>query len=615
MTQSQPAAASPTSSPSRHESARSRIERWVPGVRALRTYRREWLPRDLMAGLVLSALLVPQGMAYAELAGLPAITGLYTTVVALLAYAALGPSPFLVLGPDSSLGPMIAAAVLPLVAGSGQEAIELAGMLAILVGLVCAGAALAKLGFVADLISKPVRIGYLAGLAVTIFIGQLPKLFGYSVDADGLLGELRAWFAALDQTNVAALAVGLLCLGLIVGLRRFAPKAPGILIAVVAAIILSTVFDLAARGVSVVGVLPQGFPRPSIPSVGLSNIVLLLAAAIGISLVAIGDTISTSAGFAARKGYEVNSNQELLGIGAANLMSGVFQGFPVSTSSSRTAVAEQSGAKTQLTGLVAAGAVLVMLLFVPGLVRNLPQSALAAIIISASIRLFDVAELRRLLVMRPSEFALAMASLLGVAFVGVLEGIVIAVLLSVFDFFRRAWRPYSAVLGQPEGVEGYHDLSRYPDARQIPGLVIVRWNAPLFFANGNLFRDLIRRLVQQADPKPFWVVVSAEPVTDIDTSAADVLVDLDLELNNQGIHLVFAEMKDPVKEKIVRYGLLDTIDQRHFYPTIESAVAAFRDEVVIHRPDLLRQDQLASPAEHTPTGYADAAPGAQAGGG
>ncbi len=565
----------------KEKSLRQRIEFQVPGIRALRTYKREWLPRDLMAGLVLSALLVPQGMAYAELAGLPAITGLYTTIVALLAYAALGPSPFLVLGPDSSLGPMIAAAVIPLVATSGEEAIVLAGMLALLVGLVCVGASVAKLGFVADLISKPVRVGYLAGLAITIFVGQLPKLFGYSIDADGLWRELQAWFAALDQTNMAALAVGLLCLGLIVGLRKFAPRAPGVLIAVVVAIVISSLLDLAARGVAVVGVLPQGFPRPAFPSVGLENIVILFAAAIGISLVAIGDTISTSAGFAARKGYEVNSNQELMGIGAANLLAGFFQGFPVSTSSSRTAVAEQSGAKTQLTGLVAAGAVLVMLLFLPGLMRNLPQSALAAVIIAAAMRLFDVAELRRLWVMRPSEFALAMASLLGVAFVGVLEGIVIAVALSIFDFFRRAWRPYSAVLGKPEGMEGFHDILRYPDAQQIPGLLIVRWNAPLFFANANLFRDLIRRLIAEAEVAPVWIVVSAEPVTDIDTSAADVLVDLDLELNSKGMHLVFAEMKDPVKEKIVRYGLLETIDSRHFFPTIESAVAAYNRDVAV----------------------------------
>jgi high affinity sulfate transporter 1 len=557
----------------------AKIEKWLPGVRVGRSYQRTWLPRDLVAGLVLCTLLVPQGMAYAELAGLPPITGLYTTVVCLVAYALVGPSPVLVLGPDSSLGPMIAAVILPLAMGDTEYAIALAGMLALMVGLINIGAGAARLGFVADLLSKPVRVGYLAGLAITIFIGQLPKLFGFSVDADNLIEETTKFLTNLDQTNIYALGVGLLCLFIILGLRRWAPRTPGILVAVIAGIAVTVIFNLVAKGVDVVGVLPQGFPRPSFPSVQLSHVPLLMAGAFGMSLVAIGDTISTSAGFAARRGDEVDSDQELVGIGSANILAGLFQGFPVSTSGSRTAVAEQSGAKTQLTGLVAAAAVLSMLLFVPGLVRNMPQPALAAIVITASISLFDVPEMRHLWAIRKSEFVLAVACILGVAFVGVLEGIVIAVVLSVIQFFERSWRPYSAVLGQPEEMTGYHDLERYPDAKQISGLLMIRWDAPLFFANANLFRKLVRDLVRQTDPTPVWVLVTAEPVTDVDTTAADMLVELDLELNAAGIHLVFAELKDPVKDKIIRYGLLDTIDSRHFYPTIETAVEAFYDEV------------------------------------
>lgn len=551
----------------------------MPGIRALRNYRRGWLPRDLVAGIVLSTLLVPQGMAYAELAGLPPITGLYTTVVCLLAYAVFGPSPYLVLGPDSSLGPMIAAVILPLAAGDVQYAIALAGMLALMVGAINISAGLARLGFVADLISKPVRIGYLAGLAITIFVGQLPKLFGYSIDADRFIDEITLFLGNLDQTNVYALSVGLLCLAIILGLKRWARRAPGILIAVFAAIAVTVIFDLVAKGVAVVGVLPQGFPRPSFPAVELSALPLLAAAALGISLVAVGDTISTSAGFAARSGDEVDSDQELVGIGSANVLAGFFQGFPVSTSSSRTAVAEQSGAKSQLTGVVAAAAVLVMLLFVPGLVRNMPQSALAAIVIAASISLFDVAGLRHFWVIRKSEFALAVVCILGVVLVGVLEGIVIAVVLSVLQFFERSWRPYAAVLGKPEGLEGYHDIARYPDAKRIPGLLMIRWDAPLFFANANLFRKLVRDLVASTEPTPYWVLVAAEPVTDVDTTAADMLVELDLELNAAGIHLILAELKDPVKDKIERYGLYETIDRRHFYPTIEVAVDDFFNEV------------------------------------
>lgn len=555
-----------------------RLENWMPGIRAARTYNRAWLGKDLVAGIVLSALLVPQGMAYAELAGLPAITGLYTTVMCLFAYAIFGPSPFLVLGPDSSLGPMIAAAILPLAMGDEGYAIALAGMLALLVGLVCVSVGIARLGFVADLLSAPVRLGYLAGLAVTIFIGQLPKLFGFSIDADTFIQEITLFLANLDQTNIYALGVGLLCLLIILSLKRWKPTWPGILIAVVASILTTMIFGLAAKGVDTVGVLPQGFPTPSFPTVKLDDILILAATAIGISLVAIGDTISTSAGFAARKGYEINSDQEMVGIGAANIFSGLFSGFPVSTSSSRTAVAEQSGAKTQLTGVAAGILVLTMLLFVPGLVQNMPQPALAAIVITASISLFDLGALRRLYTMRKSEFFLALICALGVMFVGVLQGIVIAVVVAILQFFERAWRPYATVLGKTPDLDGYHDIARYPEASQIPGLVMIRWDAPLFFANANIFRNKIRELVARTEPKPYWVLVAAEPVTDVDITAGEMLVDLDKELNANHIHLVFAELQDTVKEKIVRYGLLETIDSRHFFPTIETAVEAFYKE-------------------------------------
>jgi MFS superfamily sulfate permease-like transporter len=274
----------------------------------------------------------------------------------------------------------------------------------------------------------------------------------------------------------------------------------------------------------------------------------------------------------------VDGDQEMVGIGSANLLASLFQGFPVSTSGSRTAVAEQAGAKTQFTGVFAAALVLVMLLFIPGLVQNMPQSALAAIIIAASLSLFDVGELRHLWSVRKSEFVLAAASILGVALVGVLEGIVIAVVISIFQFFERAWRPSAAVLGKPEGIPGYHDITRYPDAKQIPGLLMIRWDAPFIFANANIFRKKLRKLIARTDPPPLWVVITAEPVTDIDTTAGDMLVDLDLELNAAGIHLVFAELKDSVKAKIEHYGLLETIDRRHFFPTIEVAVEEFQRE-------------------------------------
>ncbi len=562
----------------RPTSTRARIEHWMPGVRVVRTYERSWLSRDLVAGIVLVTLLVPQGMAYAELAGLPAITGLYTTVICLVAYALVGPSPILILGPDSALGPLIAATILPLAAGSEEMAIALAGMLALMVGLITIGAGVAKLGFIADLLSSPVRTGYLAGLSITIFIGQLPKLFGFSTDASGLVDELRAFLQGLDQTNLWALGIGLLSLAIIEGLRRLRPRAPGILVAVVVSIGLSMALDLAARGVDVIGVLPQGFPMPKLPAVAPEDIPLLFAAAAGISLVAIGDTISVSGGFAARAGYEVDGNQELAGIGSANLAAGLFSGFPVSTSGSRTAVAFQSGAKTQLTGLAAAALVVVMLLFLPGLVQAMPQPVLAAVVIAASISLFDVPELRRLFRVRRTEFALAVACALGVMFIGVLEGIVVAVVLSVIYIFKRAWSPYSTVLGKTPAVPGWHDIRRYPDAEQVPGLLIVRWAAPLFFANANQFRDRIRELVKSSTPTPRWVLVAAEPITDIDVTAGAMLADLDLELNAAGVHLAFAELQSDVRDTIVRYGLLQTIDEGHLYGSVKDGVKAFLRE-------------------------------------
>ena len=350
---------------------------WVPGVATARTYQRAWLSKDVVAGVVLTALLVPQGMAYAELAGLPPVTGLYTSILCLVGYAVFGPSRILVLGPDSSLGPMIAATILPLVLADGDPAtaIALASMLALLVGAFMVLAGVAKLGMVADLLSKPTQIGYMNGLALTIIVGQLPKLFGFSIDADGFIEELTGFVQGLldGETVMAALAVGGLSLTLILVLQRWFQKIPAVLIAVLLSIVVSVVFDLAAKGVSLIGVLPQGFPPLTIPHVSASDLPLLVAGALGIALVALTDTISVASAFATRSGQEVKANQEMVGIGAANIAAGFFQGFPVSTSSSRTAVAEQSGSRSQLTGIVGAGMILIMLVAVPRAVEGPPE--------------------------------------------------------------------------------------------------------------------------------------------------------------------------------------------------------------------------------------------------
>jgi high affinity sulfate transporter 1 len=554
---------------------------FMPGVQVVASYRRQWLAKDVVAGVVLTTLLVPQGMAYAELAGLPPITGLYTSILCLLGYAVFGPSRILVLGPDSSLGPMIAATILPLIAAGGdpERAVALASMLAIMVAAIMILAAVAKLGFIADLISKPTMIGYMNGLALTILIGQLPKLFGFKVDADGLIGEIVGFAEGLAKGEAipAAAAVGIAGIALILVLQRWLPKVPAVLIMVVAAIAATTVFSLADHGVSLVGVLPKGFPPLTIPHVRLADLGPLFAGAAGIALVSLADTISTASAFAARTGQEVRGNGEMIGIGAANLAAGLFQGFPVSTSGSRTAVAERSGAKTQLTGVTGAALIILMIVFVPGLFRNLPQPALAAVVITASLSLADIPATARLWRQRKAEFLLSIAAFLGVALLGVLPGIGIAVALSILNVFRRAWWPYDTVLGRVEGLGGYHDTHTHPEAQRLPGLVIYRFDAPLFFANAKTFRDEIRRLAK-TDPPPAWIVIAAEPVTDVDTTASDVLEDLDEALNADGISLVFAELKDPVRRKIERYGLTRTIDPQHFFPTVEAAVTAFREQ-------------------------------------
>src|SRR6266699_698680 len=552
---------------------------WLPGLQAVRSYRRKWLAKDVVAGIVLTTLLVPQGMAYAELAGLPPITGLYTSILCLAGYAVFGPSRILVLGPDSSLGPMIAATILPLIAANGdaKRAVALASMLAIMVAAIMIVAAVARLGFIADLISKPTMIGYMNGLALTILIGQLPKLFGFKVEANGLIGETAGFVKGLPhgEAVAAAAVVGIAGIMLILVLQRWLPKVPAVLIMVVAAIASTTVFSLGEHGVGLVGVLPKGFPPLTIPDVHLSDLGPLFAGALGIALVSLADTISTASAFAARTGQEVRGNGEMIGIGAANLAAGLFQGFPVSTSGSRTAVAERSGAKTQLTGVTGAVLIVLMIVLIPGLFKNLPQPALAAVVITASLSLADIPGTVRLWRQRKAEFLLSITAFLGVALLGVLPGIATAVGLSILNVFRRAWWPYDTVLGQVDGLQGYHDVHSHPDARHLPGLVIYRFDAPLFFANAKTFRDEVRRLAQ-ADPPPTWIVIAAEPVTDVDTTASDVLEELDEALNADGISLVFAELKDPVRRKIERYGLTRTIDPRHFFPTIESAVAAFR---------------------------------------
>jgi high affinity sulfate transporter 1 len=480
----------------------------------------------------------------------------------------------LVLGPDSSISPLIFAAITPLlvVGDDPSKAIALAGMLALLVGLIEIGLGLGKLGFVADLLASEVQVGYMNGLAITIIVGQVPKLFGFSTDADTFAGEIRAIVESLDQTLVPALLIGAAVLATLLILPRITSRIPAVLVAVVGATIVSAVLDLSDDGVATVGSLPQGFPAPSLPWTSLQDLGPMAIAAVGITLVSLTDTIATASSFAARRGEEVQPNQEMIGIGAANLAAGVVQGFAVSTSGSRTAVAEQTGARTQLTGVIGAGVVLVLLLFLNSLLADLPQSVLAAVVIAAALSLMDVAVLRRYARVRPSAVILSLIATLGVIILGVLPGIALAILLAVLLFFHRSWWPHGSVLGRAEGIDGWHSLDDHPGASEMDDVVVYRWEAPLFFANAGAFRNQIRHLVHVR--RPAWVVLQCEAITDIDVTAAEMLEQLDLELNADGVHLAFAEMRTRLQDLTYRYGLFDTLDRDHFYPTLDAALAA-----------------------------------------
>ncbi len=551
--------------------------KWVPGISMVRSYKREWLRFDLVAGIVLAAILVPQGLAYAELAGLPAVTGLYTTIACLVAYALMGPSRVLVLGPDSSVSPLIFAAIIPLVAGGDPASmIALAGMLALMVGVIEIGMGIGKLGFIADLLSKEVQAGYMNGLAVTIIVGQLPKLFGFSTEADGFIEEVAAFFSGLDATDGVALAIGLATLLVMIGMPRVTKKVPAVLVAVGGATIVTAALGLADEGVKTVGVLPSGLPVPSFPWTSYSDLALLAAAAVGIVMVSLADTIATSTSFAARRGDEVDPNQEMIGVGSANLAAGVFQGFAVSVSSSRTAVADQAGAKSQVTGLVGAGIVVALLVFFPSFLKDLPQTALAAVVIAAALSLADLGVLRVYWRVRKTSLALSLVATVGVILFGVLEGILVAVALAIILFFRRSWWPPGEVLGYDAELDGWHALSHFPEAKEVPGIVVFRWEAPLFFANAGIFRQQVRRLVLRR--RPDWIVLQCEAITDIDVTAADMLKGLDLELNAQGIHLGFVELRSRLQDLILDYGLYETLDRDHFYASMPRAMAAIGGE-------------------------------------
>ena len=555
-------------------------QRWVPGLQTVREYRSEWLSSDIAAGLVLTTMLIPVGIAYAEASGVPGIYGLYATIFPMLAYALFGPSRIMVLGPDSALAAVIIAVVLPLSHGDPARAIALASAIALVSGIVCIAAGVFRLGFITELLSKPIRYGYMNGIALTVLISQIPKLFGFSIESDGPLSNLVAIGQGIidGKANVAASVLGVGTLALILLLKNY-QRFPGLLVAVIAATVVTGLLNLdQSAGVKVLGTLPQGLPGLAFPLITLADLQAVVIGGFAVALVSFADTSVLSRTFAARTRTHVDPNQEMIGLGAANLAAGLFQGFAISSSSSRTPVAEAAGAKTQLTGVVGACAVALLLLVAPNLLQHLPSSALAAVVIAAAIGLFEFADLRRIYRIQQWEFWLSMVCFVGVAVFGTIPGIGIAIGMAVIEFLWDGWRPHYAVLGRVDGVRGYHDIKRYPDARLVPGLVLLRWDAPLFFANAELFQDRVLHAIDTSPTPVKRLIVTAEPVTSIDVTSADMLAELQHKLSGAGIELHFAEMKDPVKDKLRRFEIFDLFGGNIFHPTIGAAVDDYLED-------------------------------------
>lgn len=562
------------------------LARGLPALATVRAYRLGWLRGDLVAGVAVAALMIPAGLGYAEVSGLPPVTGLYATIIPILVYAVIGPSRILVLGPDSALAPIIAAAIVPLAVAGSPRRVELAGVLAIEVGIILVLAGLFRLGFLTTLLAKPIRIGYLNGIALVVVLGQVPKLLGFSGDGASIVEVIaRDWKGIVGgEVQSKAAAIGVVALTVILLLKWWRRAIPGVLIAVVGAMIF-----LAAAAwqhdVPVVGAMPPGLPTPELPSRIWHDWVELMVPAAGIALIAFADTSVLSRTFAARAGYTVNGNQEVGAVGLANVAAGFFGGFPAIGSSSRTAVAESSGARSQLSSVTGALLVLLALLLVPGITRYLPSSALAAVVITAALALVDVSSVIELFRIDRVEGLISVVAFGGVAVLGVLQGILVAIGLAVLAFVYSVSRPYRTELGDVPGLRGYHDLASYPNARRVPATLILRFDAPLFFANGAMFDDWVRgevKAARSAGREIATVVLACEPITDIDSSAIDELVELDDYLSKHGIDLVFAEMKDPVRRQLERYRLKVNGEPRfgpgHFAPTVGSMVDEILDE-------------------------------------
>jgi high affinity sulfate transporter 1 len=549
--------------------------RLLPGVDSLTRYERVWLRGDVLAGITVAAYLVPQVMAYAEVAGLPAVVGLWAVLVSLLVYAVFGSSRQLSVGPESTTALLAATVVAPMAAGDPARYAALAAALALVVGALCLLAWVLRLGFVADLLSKPVLVGYMAGVGVLMITGQLGKTTGVPVEGDTVVSQLESFLRGLDGMHgpTVLLSSAVLVL-LFAGAQRF-PRAPVPLAVMLLAALVTTVLDLQEDGIRVVGDVATGLPHPGVPDVSAADLAALLLPAVGVTVVAYTDNVLTARAFAVRNGYRIDANQELLALGAANVATGFAQTFPVSSSGSRTVIGEALGSRSQLYSLIAVVVVAVTLLVGGPLLASFPVAALGAVVIWAATRLIDIREFRRIARFRRSELLLALATTTAVLAVDILYGVLIAVALSILDLLRRVARPHDGILGYAPGVAGMHDIDDYPDARTVPGLVVYRYDAPLCFANAEDFTRRALASIDVADEDTEWFVLNAEANVELDVTSADALEELREELGRRGVVFGMARVKQDLRSELAAAGLVERIGEDRIFPTLPTAVAAY----------------------------------------
>jgi SulP family sulfate permease len=542
----------------------------------VRGYQRGWLRSDIVAGVTITAYLIPQVMAYAEVAGLPAVTGLWASVGALVAYAALGSSPQLSVGPESTTALMTAAAIGSLTLAPSDSYADFASALCLVVALLCLLGWLGRLSFLAELLSRPVLVGYMAGIAVIMIVSQLGKLVGFSVEADGFLREIAYVVGRLDEVHVPTLVLGMVTLTLLLAGSAIWPRAPVALVGMVGAAAAVSLLDLQEQGVSVIGSIPAGLPVPRLPRVSLDGVVALLPAALGVAFVGYTDNILTARAFAARRGASIDAKRELLALGAANLGSGLMQGFPVSSSGSRTAIGDAVGGRSQLTGVATLAATVLAVFTLRPVLAAFPTAALGAVVVYAAVRLVDVAEFRRLASFRRSELLIALATAVSVLVVGVLEGVLAAIAISILDLLRRVAHAHDAVQGLVPGLAGMHDVDDYPEAEVVPGLVVYRYDSPLFFANAEDFRMRARSAVASATDPVRWFLLNTEAIVEVDITAVDALESLRRELADDGIVFAVARMKQDLRDALAPSGLVERIGEDRVFPTLPTAVDAYR---------------------------------------